>query len=76
MKFTREQATKSQRGSILPLTSAPDGGGWSTPCPGCLIPGERHGTRCIGGWVDPRPGLDGCEKSRLHLGSIPGPSSP
>jgi hypothetical protein len=26
--------------STLPLTSALDGGGWSTPRPGCFIPGE------------------------------------
>jgi len=31
---------------------------------------------CIGGWVGPRAGLDGCRKPRLHLDSIPGPSSP
>jgi hypothetical protein len=31
----------------------------------------------MGGWVGPRTGLDGCEKSRPpHRDSIPGPSSP
>ena len=25
---------------------------------------ERPGTRCLGGWVGPRSGLDGCGKSR------------
>ena len=25
---------------------------------------ERLGTNCIGGWVGPRAGLDGCGKSR------------
>jgi len=28
------------------------------------LPGERPGTHCTGGWVDPRAGLDGCGKSR------------
>jgi hypothetical protein len=27
-------------------------------------PRERAGTPCIGGWVGPRTGLDGCGKSR------------
>ena len=30
---------------------------------GPLYPLERHGTHCIGGWVGPRVGLDGCGKS-------------
>ena len=49
--------------SILPSTSALDGGGWSTPHPGRFIPRERPGTRCIGGWVGPSAGLYGCGKS-------------
>jgi hypothetical protein len=39
--------------------------GWvvnATPRP--LYLRERPGTHCIGGWVGPRVGLDGCEKSR------------
>jgi len=56
--------------SSLSLTSALDGGGWSTPRPGCLT--HRN---CIGGWVGPSAGLDGCRKSRPHRDSIPGPSS-
>jgi hypothetical protein len=40
------------------------------------LPRERPGTHCTGGWVDPRAGLDVCEKSRPHRDSIPGPSSP
>jgi hypothetical protein len=32
--------------------------------PAALPSGNRHGTHCIGGWVCPRAGLDGCEKSR------------
>ena len=66
---THHEGPEGGRGnsSILPLTSALEGGGWSTPRPA--------GTHCIGGWVDPRAGLDGCEKSRPHRDSIPGPSS-
>ena len=32
--------------------------------PAVLLSGERPGIHCIGGWVGPRPGLDGCGKSR------------
>jgi hypothetical protein len=28
-----------------------------------LYPRERPGTHCIGGWLGPRAGLEGCEKS-------------
>jgi hypothetical protein len=35
-----------------------------------LPPGRRPGTHCIGGWVGPRAGLDGCEKSRPYRDSI------
>jgi hypothetical protein len=38
--------------------------GWvpnATPWP--LYPLETQGTHCIGGWVDPSVGLDGCGKS-------------
>jgi hypothetical protein len=38
-----------------------------------LYPRERPGTRCIGGWVCPRAGLNGCGKSHPHRDSIPGP---
>jgi hypothetical protein len=31
---------------------------------GPLYPRERPGTHCIGGWVGPRAGLDGCGISR------------
>ena len=31
-----------------------------------LPPGERSGTHCIGSWVRPSAGLDGCGKSRPH----------
>jgi hypothetical protein len=41
-------------------TSALDGGEWSASHPGrAFTPGERNpGTRCTGGWVGPRAGLD------------------
>ena len=37
---------------------------------------ELLGTHCIGSWLGPRAGLDGCGKSRPHDDSILGPSSP
>jgi hypothetical protein len=46
IKFTLEQATKAQRGSsyssTYSLTSALDGGGWSTASPGTLYPQKRE----------------------------------
>ena len=36
-----------------------------------LPAGERLVTRCIGGWVSPRAGLDGCGKSRPLPGFDP-----
>jgi hypothetical protein len=44
--------------------------------PAALPPGKRTGILCIGGWVGPRAGLDGCGKSRPHRDSIAGPFSP
>jgi hypothetical protein len=41
-----------------------------------LPAGKRVATRCIGGWLGPRAGLDGCGKSRPHRDSIPVPSRP
>jgi len=38
-------------------------------------PREKSSTHCIGGWVGPKAGLDGCGKSRLPPDSIPGPFS-
>jgi hypothetical protein len=44
------------------LTSALAGGGWSASRPGRITPGEKApGAHCIGGWVDPRAGLDDME---------------
>jgi len=41
-----------------------------------VYPRERPGTHCIGGWMEPRAGLDGCGNSRLHRDSIPRLYSP
>jgi len=50
-------------------------GGWSTPRPSHFTPGKTWYWYCIGGWVGPRVGLDGCGKPRPHRDSIPGTSS-
>jgi hypothetical protein len=39
--------------------------------PPALPPGKRPDTHCIGGWVGPRAGLDGCGKSRPPPGFDP-----
>ena len=44
----------------------------ATPRP--LYPQKWPGTHCIGGWVGPRAGLDGCGKSRPHRDTLPLPS--
>ena len=43
---------------------------------GSLYPREKPGTDCVGGWVGPGAGLDGCGKSRPHRDSIPGRQKP
>jgi hypothetical protein len=40
-----------------------------------VLPWKIPATRCIGGWLGPRAGLDGCEKSRHHRDLILGPFS-
>jgi len=60
----------------LSLTSAPYGGGWSTPRPGRFTPGkDTVPTVQEAGWA-PGPVWTGEEKSRPHRDSIPGPSIP
>jgi len=59
----------------LSLTSALDGVGGQRHDLAALPPGKRPSTHCIGGWVGPRAGLDGCGKSRPSRNSIPGPST-
>jgi hypothetical protein len=47
------------------------GGEWSASRPGRFIPGEiAPGTHWIGGWVDPRIGLDDVE--RINILPLPG----
>jgi hypothetical protein len=42
------------------------GGEWSASPPGRFTPGEKSLSTCwIGGWVDPRAGLDDVEKRKL-----------
>ena len=67
---------ESRYSCALSLTSALDGVGGQRHVPTALPPGTRPGTLSIGGWVDPRASLDGCEKSSPHRDSIPGLSSP
>jgi hypothetical protein len=48
------------------LTSALAGGEWSASLHCRFTPGERiHGTYLIGGWVNPRAGLDDVEKRKF-----------
>jgi hypothetical protein len=48
------------------FTSALVGGEWSASRPGRFTPEERaSGTHWIGGWVDPRAGLDDVEKRKF-----------
>jgi hypothetical protein len=48
------------------FTSALVGGEWSASCPGRIIPGTHR----IGGWLDPRAGLDDVEERKFL--TIPG----
>jgi hypothetical protein len=79
VKVTLEQATKAQRGNRAIALLFILGARWRwvvnvTPRP--LYPRKAASTHCVGGWVDPRDGLGGCGKSRLHWDSISGPYSP
>jgi hypothetical protein len=48
------------------LNSVLAGGEWSASRLGRFTPGERAtGTHWIGGWVDPRAGLDDVEKRKF-----------
>jgi hypothetical protein len=48
------------------LTSELAGGEWSVSRPGRFTPGEgAPGPHWIGGWVDPRAGLDDVEKRKF-----------
>ena len=52
--------------STLPSTLVLDKGGQVNAMPQPLYSWGRPDTHCIGGWVGPRAGLDGCRKSRPH----------
>ena len=41
-----------------------------------MPPGKKPGIHCIGGWVGPRPGLDGYEKSNPPPTRIRSPVRP
>jgi hypothetical protein len=44
------------------------GGEWSASCPCCFTPREKApGTHWIGGWVDPRAGLDDVEQKLFSV---------
>ena len=53
------------------LTTAQEGMKGQRHAPAALYPRERHSTHCIGGWMGPVAGLDGCGKSRLPPGFDP-----
>jgi hypothetical protein len=53
------------------LTLALAGGEWSASRLDCSNPVERAiGTHCVGGWLDPRAGLDGVEMRQFL--TVPG----
>ena len=52
--------------STLSVTSALNGGGWSTPCPGRFTSQVRD--PILGCWWAPGDGLHGCGKSRPPTG--------
>ena len=54
--------------STLSLISALEGVGGQRHAPSALYPWERPRTPCIGGWVVPRAGLDGCGESSPATG--------
>jgi hypothetical protein len=57
--------------ATLFLTSALAGGEWSASRPRRFTPGENApGTHWIGGWMDPRAGLDDVEKRKFLI--LPG----
>jgi hypothetical protein len=53
------------------MTSALAGGEWLASRPGLFTSGEiASGTRWIGGWVDPRAGLDDLEKKNQNWKNV------
>jgi hypothetical protein len=75
---TGHEGPQGEKGysSTLPLISALDGGGWSTPQPGRFTPGKDPLTIVLEtGWA-PGPVWTSAENLASHRDSIPGPSSP
>jgi hypothetical protein len=56
---------EEKNSSTLSLTSAQDGVGGKRHTP-VVLPREKPGTHCIGGWVGSRAGLDRCENLAPH----------
>ena len=72
VKFALKQATK---GLYSFFNLGASWSRWSTPQPRSLYPpGMRTCILCIGGWVGPRAGLDGCRK--LAFFGVRSPYSP
>jgi hypothetical protein len=61
--------------STLSLTLVLRVVGGQCHAPNVLPQGKTFGSRCTEGWMGPRDGLDGCQKSCSHRNSIPGPSN-
>jgi hypothetical protein len=50
---------------LILLTSALDGGKWSSSRPGRFTPGKAPGTHSVRGWVGPRAFLDAAVKRKI-----------
>jgi len=82
VKFTQQQATKSEKGTrgirVVQLFFFNFGARWDawlTRHTGRLPSGKKPITHCTGGWVGPRAVLDTWGKPRPTPGFDPGPSS-
>ena len=64
---TGRTAHRGSRGMLCSfLNTTLEGVRGQRHAPAALYPRERPDTRCTGGWVGPRAGLDRCGKSRPH----------
>jgi hypothetical protein len=76
-KFWKEKHRWGVEVKFYTLFNLGAGWGWvlnATPRP--IYQQERSDTHCMGGWVEPRDGLDGCGIPCSDTDLIPGPSSP
>ena len=64
-KFLPMLCHENTEGELYSLTPVLGGGWRSKPSSLPLYPWEYPCTHCRGGWVNPREGLDGCERSFL-----------